>query len=113
MSEPLAANSNISHYRIVSKIGAGGMGEVYLALDAQLDRTVALKILPSNVASHGERMRRFIQEAKAPLDDTPPKQLTNFKTEDIHNFDWSADGKQLVLARGPVTSDVFLIRDFR
>ena len=48
-----------------------------------------------------------------PLDDTPPKQLTNFKTEEIYNFDWSADGKQLVLARGPITSDVFLIRDFR
>ncbi|MBA3712233.1 MAG: PD40 domain-containing protein [Pyrinomonadaceae bacterium] len=47
-----------------------------------------------------------------PLDDTPPKQLTNFKTEEIYNFDWSADRKQLVLARGPITSDVFLIRDF-
>ncbi len=41
------------------------MGEVYLALDAQLDRTVALKILPHDVASNGERMRRFVQEAKA------------------------------------------------
>jgi len=48
-----------------------------------------------------------------PLDDTPPKQLTNFKTDEIYNFDWSADGKQLVVARGTTTSDVVLIRDFR
>ncbi len=65
MSELLAANSNISHYRIVSKIGAGGMGEVYLAEDTQLERLVALKLLPSDVASNQERMRRFAQEAKA------------------------------------------------
>jgi Tol biopolymer transport system component len=44
-----------------------------------------------------------------PLDGTAPKQLTNFKTERIFNFDWSADGKQLVLARGTTISDVVLI----
>ncbi len=48
-----------------------------------------------------------------PLDDTPPKQLTNFKTEQIYNFDWSADGRQLVLARGTTTSDVVLINNFK
>nr|MBA2525884.1 PD40 domain-containing protein [Pyrinomonadaceae bacterium] len=48
-----------------------------------------------------------------PLDGTPPKQLTNFKSDEIFRFDWSADGKQLVLARGTTTSDVVLIRDFR
>ncbi|MFN2453130.1 MAG: protein kinase [Pyrinomonadaceae bacterium] len=48
-----------------------------------------------------------------PLDGSSPKQLTNFKTEQIYNFDWSPDGKQLVLARGTTTSDVVLIKDFR
>ncbi len=48
-----------------------------------------------------------------PLDGTPPKQLTNFKTDEIYNFDWSADGKQLVTARGTTTSDVVLMKDFR
>jgi len=48
-----------------------------------------------------------------PLDDTPPKQLTNFKTDEIYNFDWSADGKQLVVARGTTTSDVVLISNFK
>jgi serine/threonine protein kinase len=48
-----------------------------------------------------------------PLDNKPPKQLTDFKTEQIYNFAWSPDGKQLVLARGTTTSDVLLIKDFR
>ncbi len=48
-----------------------------------------------------------------PLDGSPPKQLTDFKTEVIYNFDLSADGRQLVLARGTTTSDVVLIKNFR
>ena len=65
MNKELAANTNLLHYRIVSKIGAGGMGEVYLALDTKLDRKVALKILPADLAANQDRMRRFVQEAKA------------------------------------------------
>ena len=63
--EELSANTTLSHYRIVSKIGAGGMGEVYLAQDTKLDRKVALKILPAELAANQDRMRRFVQEAKA------------------------------------------------
>lgn len=55
----------ISHYTILKKLGSGGMGEVYLAEDANLGRTVAIKILPSDVASDPTRHRRFVQEAKA------------------------------------------------
>lgn len=55
----------LSHYRIVRKIGAGGMGEVYEAQDTTLGRTVALKILPADVAQDPRRLRRFAQEAKA------------------------------------------------
>src|SRR5918995_203740 len=65
MSRELEPNTTLSHYRIVSKIGAGGMGEVYLALDTKLGRNVALKILPAELASNQDRMRRFTQEAKA------------------------------------------------
>jgi eukaryotic-like serine/threonine-protein kinase len=57
--------SSISHYRIVQPIGAGGMGEVYLAEDTRLDRKVALKILPAEMAIDRDRMKRFIREAKA------------------------------------------------
>src|SRR5215813_2440211 len=61
----LSPGSNLSHYRLVSMIGVGGMGEVYLALDTKLDRKVALKILPAELATNQDRMRRFSQEAKA------------------------------------------------
>jgi serine/threonine protein kinase/Tfp pilus assembly protein PilF len=63
--EELFPDFNLRHYRIVSKLGAGGMGVVYLAHDTTLDRKVALKILFEDLALDSERMRRFIQEAKA------------------------------------------------
>ncbi len=61
----LQEGSLVSHYKIHSKIGAGGMGEVYLATDTLLDRKVALKVLPADVTSNGHRVRRFLQEAKS------------------------------------------------
>ncbi len=65
MNKELSANTTLSHYRIVFKIGAGGMGEVYLAEDSRLHRKVALKILPAEMAANQDRMRRFKQEATA------------------------------------------------
>src|SRR6185436_6282202 len=61
----IAAGTLISHYEIRSKIGEGGMGEVYLAEDVRLHRKVALKILPAELAANKDRMRRFEQEARA------------------------------------------------
>src|SRR6266436_3487646 len=61
----LSAGTRLGRYEIRSKIGAGGMGEVYLAQDTKLDRKVALKILPADVASNRDRMDRFIREAKS------------------------------------------------
>jgi len=61
----IPSGTNLGRYEIRSQIGAGGMGEVYLAEDAQLRRRVALKILPVDLASNHDRMRRFIQEAQA------------------------------------------------
>ncbi|HET9788603.1 MAG TPA: serine/threonine-protein kinase, partial [Pyrinomonadaceae bacterium] len=60
----LHENDVVSHYKIHSQIGAGGMGEVYLATDTLLDRKVALKLLPSEATSDQSRVRRFLQEAK-------------------------------------------------
>jgi len=60
-----SAGTKLGHYEIGSQLGAGGMGEVYLAQDAKLDRKVALKILPEKVAANELRMQRFVQEAKA------------------------------------------------
>jgi len=60
----LAAGTRLGPYEVVSLIGAGGMGEVYRARDTRLDRTVAIKILPSTVAANPERRARFEREAK-------------------------------------------------
>src|SRR5919204_494338 len=61
----LEPGTKLCRYEIRSKIGAGGMGEVYLAEDTRLYRNVALKILPAELASNKDRMRRFEQEAQA------------------------------------------------
>jgi len=61
----LITGTKLGRYEIRSKLGVGGMGEVFLAHDAMLDRKVALKILPPELASNQNRMRRFTQEAKA------------------------------------------------
>src|SRR2546422_10782410 len=82
----LSSGTKLGRYEIRSKIGEGGMGEVYLAKDTKLDRKVALKILPAEVASHHDRMRRFVQEAKAVSALNHPNILT------IHEIDESDTG---------------------
>ncbi len=62
---PSLIGANLDHYQILALLGKGGMGEVYQARDNRLDRTVALKILPIEVAADKERMQRFVREAKA------------------------------------------------
>ncbi len=59
----LERGQELSHYRIVEPIGLGGMGEVYLARDKELDRDVALKLLPAFMSGDAKRMRRFRLEA--------------------------------------------------
>ncbi len=62
----------IAQYRVIEKLGAGGMGEVFLAEDTKLDRKVALKFLPEHLALEGEVKARFLQEAKAAAAFTHP-----------------------------------------
>ena len=64
MIETLQSGSQISHYRIVSKIGEGGMGEIYRARDSKLGRDVAIKVLPAAYSEDGERLRRFEQDRR-------------------------------------------------
>lgn len=86
MGESIDIGASIGHYRIVSKIGAGGMGEVYKAHDSRLDREVAIKVLPSEMSSDEDRLRRFEQEAKATSALNHPNILTVF---DIGEHDGS------------------------
>src|SRR6266567_4339315 len=60
----LSAGTRLGPYEILSPLGAGGMGEVYRAKDANLDREVALKVLPESLAQDPERMARFEREAR-------------------------------------------------
>jgi serine/threonine protein kinase/tetratricopeptide (TPR) repeat protein len=71
-SNRLVAGEHISHYEIVRPVGAGGMGEVYLAQDMRLKRQVALKVLPADLINDPERLHRFEQEAQAAAKLTHP-----------------------------------------
>src|SRR5712664_3710909 len=95
----LAAGTRLGRYEIRSKIGAGGMGEVYLAQDTKLDRKVALKILPAEVAADRNRMNRFVQEAKAASALNHPNIITIYEIEQIDSVNFIAtefiDGQTL------------------
>jgi serine/threonine protein kinase/dipeptidyl aminopeptidase/acylaminoacyl peptidase len=75
----IATGTSLGRYEIRSHLGAGGMGEVYLASDTTLDRVVALKILPPEIAADHQRMQRFMQEAKTASSLNHPNILTIFE----------------------------------
>ena len=77
------AGTKISHYRIVSKIGAGGMGEVYLARDTKLERRVAVKFLSEKFNNDTETLSRFVQEAQAVSALNHPNILTVYEIGEI------------------------------
>jgi len=81
----LAAGREFSHYRLVEKIGEGGMGVVWKALDTRLDRHIAVKVLPPELTADDERRRRFLREARTAAAVTHPNIVT------IHEID-EADG---------------------
>jgi tetratricopeptide (TPR) repeat protein len=70
----------VAHYRILEKIGAGGMGEVFLAEDTKLDRKVALKFLPAQFSADKDERKRFIHEAKAAAALNHPNIITVYET---------------------------------
>ena len=78
--------TTLHHYRILSKIGEGGMGEVYLAEDTKLQREVALKILPRDMASDPERLQRFQREARAVAALNHPNVVTIYAVEEAERL---------------------------
>jgi eukaryotic-like serine/threonine-protein kinase len=83
--------NTVSHYRILEKLGSGGMGEVYRATDTKLGRDVALKILPEAFAKNAERMARFRREAQLLASLNHPNIAT------IHGLEESAGNCALVM----------------
>jgi eukaryotic-like serine/threonine-protein kinase len=104
---PLAAGTRLGPYEILCPIGAGGMGEVYKARDTSLDRTVAIKILPPDLAGDHERRTRFEREAKAVAALNHPNIVTIHAVEEADGIPFFAmeyvEGKtlaQMIQARG-------------
>ena len=99
MDRELAANTTLSHYRIVSKIGEGGMREVYLAQDTRLDRKVAIKFLNEEFSKDVDKLGRFIQEAKAASALNHPNILTVYEIGEVDGKNYIAteliDGQTL------------------
>jgi serine/threonine protein kinase/Flp pilus assembly protein TadD len=99
MSSSLSPGTKLGRYEILSQLGVGGMGEVYLAEDKKLERRVALKILPTDVVAHHDRMRRFVQEAKAVSALNHPNIITIYEIEQIDSVNFIAtefiDGETL------------------
>jgi serine/threonine-protein kinase len=86
----LSPNTSIAHYTIISRIGAGGMGEVYLALDTKLDRKVAIKFLNEEFGRDPNKLKRFIQEAKAASALNHPNILTVYEIGEVEGKNYIA-----------------------
>ena len=82
MEAAIITGNSLGHYEILEKLGAGGMGDVYRAHDSKLNRNVALKVLPAELAADPERLARFEREAKAVAAIDHPNIVTIYSVEE-------------------------------
>jgi len=106
MSADCTIGSMILHYRVVGKIGAGGMGVVWQAVDTRLDREVALKFLPAEAMTVASRRERFVREAKAASALNHPNIVTIYEI----NSDAGADFIAMELVRGQSLAELLSAR---
>ncbi len=93
---------SVSHYKIISKLGEGGMGEVWEAHDPRLDRTVAIKLIPKSLSADPAARTRFVHEAKA------ASSIEHANICTIHEIDETADGETFIVMpryQGELLSD--------
>ena len=88
-TDRVLVGKQIGAYKITSLLGTGGMGEVYRAEDTRLGRTVAVKILPTELAPDQDRMRRFVREAKAASALKHPNVATHLRNRKIRRVSTS------------------------
>src|ERR1051325_2140478 len=95
---------SIAHYRITAKLGEGGMGEVWRAIDTKLGREVAIKVLPEAFAQNADRMARFTREAQVLAALNHPNSAAIYGSEDRALVMELVDGPTLAerIARGPI-----------
>jgi serine/threonine protein kinase/ABC-type transport system substrate-binding protein len=104
----MESGQTVLHYRIVQKIGQGGMGEVYKAEDLKLERLVALKVLPPSATEDKNAKRRLLQEARAASALNHPNIVTIYSIEEAEGFDFivmeyvEGDTLKGIIDRGPV-----------
>ncbi len=110
----IAAGTKLGPYEIIAPIGAGGMGEVYRARDTRLDRTVAVKVLPSHLSENPEAKQRFDREARAISSLNHPNICTLFDVGHQDGVDYLVmeylDGETLAdrLAKGALPTEQVL-----
>ena len=91
MNQEIATGNTLAHYRILSKLGEGGMGQVYLAQDtSELGRTVALKVISPEVAKDKDRLQRFTQEARTVSNLNHPNILTVYEFGQVDSVSFLA-----------------------
>src|SRR3954466_12156641 len=101
----MSPQSSIAHYRIISKLGEGGMGEVYRATDTKLNREVAIKVIPESFAQDPDRMARFAREAQVLAALNHPNIATIHGVEERALIMELVDGETL---QGPLPLDTAL-----
>src|SRR6266581_4750258 len=110
----LSSGTKLGPYEILSKIGAGGMGEVYRARDTRLERTVAIKVLPSEFSRHAELRKRLEREARTLSSLAHPHICSLYDVGQQDGMDFLVmeylEGETLAsrLLRGPLPSDQLL-----